>query len=81
MEAREIYEWLEKQNYQTEYEETGEYKMYFEVDMPKILNDYEKYLKSKSLSEKSDCVHEKCEYQKLRCNVCMDCGEIIEVID
>ena len=38
----EIYKWLEAQKYQTEYEETGEYKMYFSVDMPKILEDYAK---------------------------------------
>jgi len=36
----EIFRWLDKQNYQTDYEETGEYKMYYVVDMPKILNDY-----------------------------------------
>jgi len=36
----EIFEWLKKQNYQTEYEETGEYTMFFGVDMPKILNDF-----------------------------------------
>jgi len=38
----EIYDWLERQKYQIEYEETGEYKMFFSVDMPKILNDYTK---------------------------------------
>jgi len=36
----EIYNWLMEQKYQTDYEETGEYKMYFDVDMPKILEDY-----------------------------------------
>ncbi len=36
----EIRQWLKEQNYQTEYEETGEYKMYYELNMPKILNDY-----------------------------------------
>ena len=38
-----IYGWLQSQKYQTEYEETGEYKMYFSVDMPKILEDYYKW--------------------------------------
>jgi hypothetical protein len=42
MNNTEIYKWLEAQKYQTEYEETGEYKMYFSVDMPKILEDYAK---------------------------------------
>jgi hypothetical protein len=41
--AEEIYKWLRSKNYQTEYEETGEYKMYFEVDMPKILEEYAKF--------------------------------------
>lgn len=40
MDNREIYEWLDNQGYQSEYDETGEYKMYFGIDMPKILNDY-----------------------------------------
>lgn len=38
--SKEIYDWLKAQKYQTEYEETGEYRMYFEVDMPKILEAY-----------------------------------------
>jgi len=36
----EIWEWLKEQNYQTAYEETGEYEMYYSIDMPKILNDF-----------------------------------------
>jgi len=40
MDKVEIYEWLKAQKYQTEYEYTGEYRMYFEVDMPKILEAY-----------------------------------------
>lgn len=40
MDDKTIYEWLKTQKYQTEYEYTGEYRMYFEVDMPKILRDY-----------------------------------------
>jgi hypothetical protein len=24
------------------------------------------------------CIHEKTEFQKIRCNICLDCGEIIE---
>lgn len=40
----EILKWLKEQNYQTEYEETGEYKMYYEIDMPKILTDFIKFL-------------------------------------
>lgn len=39
----EINEWLKGQNYQTEYEETGEYRMYFAADMPKILEEYYKW--------------------------------------
>jgi len=53
----EIYKWLEAQKYQTEYEETGEYKMYFSVDMPKILEDYTKLRLSaviKSLPESDE---------------------------
>lgn len=42
----EIYEWLRKQNYQTEYEETGEYLMYFGVDMPKILRAFLEHQRS-----------------------------------
>ncbi len=34
-----IFEWLSKQPYQTDYEGTGEYKMYFNLDMPKIIKD------------------------------------------
>ena len=40
---RDIYAWLDSRNYQTEYEETGEYKMYFACDMPKILEAYHQY--------------------------------------
>ena len=40
MKNTEIFEWLKAQNYQTEREETQEYLMYFELDMPKILEDY-----------------------------------------
>lgn len=36
--AEEIYEWLKSQKYQTEQGEQ-EYKMYFDIDMPKITND------------------------------------------
>ena len=43
MDKVEIYEWLKAQKYQTEYEYTGEYRMYFEVDMPKILEAYYDY--------------------------------------
>jgi len=35
----EIYEWLKNQNYQTEIGEQ-EYRMYYDVDMPKILEAY-----------------------------------------
>jgi len=38
--SEEIYKWLASKKYQTEYGENGEYKMYFEVDMPKILHEY-----------------------------------------
>lgn len=50
-----IYKWLESKEYQTEYEETGEYKMYFSVDMPKILNDFIKdfsFQKAQKLNQK-----------------------------
>ena len=40
----EIYKWLADQKYQTEYEETGEYVMYFSVDMPKILRAFNKWM-------------------------------------
>lgn len=51
---KEIYEWLNTKNYQTEYEETGEYEMYFSVDMPKILNDFVEYIIQQSLSGSDD---------------------------
>jgi len=50
MENKDIFEWLEKQNYQTEYEETGEYKMYFDLDMPKILEDYYNWRKNNEIN-------------------------------
>jgi len=43
MDKVKIYEWLASQNYQTDYEQTQEYLMYFEIDMPKILEDYYKW--------------------------------------
>jgi hypothetical protein len=51
MENKDIFEWLEKQNYQTEYEETGEYKMYFDLDMPKILEDYYNWRKNNEIND------------------------------
>lgn len=39
----EIYEWLKLQNFQTEHGEQ-EYMMYFDVDMPDILNRYVKWI-------------------------------------
>ncbi len=38
--AEEIYKWLNSKTYQTEYNQDNEYRMYFSVDMPKILNDF-----------------------------------------
>lgn len=35
----EIYEWLDNQKYQTDIGEQ-EYRMYYAIDMPKILEDY-----------------------------------------
>jgi hypothetical protein len=35
-----IYTWLESKNYQTDREPTGEYKMYFSIDMPTIIRDF-----------------------------------------
>jgi len=35
-----IYEWLNSEKFQTEYEETGEYLMYYEIDMPVILRKF-----------------------------------------
>jgi hypothetical protein len=40
---QEIWNWLKEQNYQTDYEETGEYKMYYYMDMPSILKAFFKY--------------------------------------
>ena len=50
MDKVEIFKWLNSQMYQTEREETGEYLMYYGVDMPKILEDYYEY-KVKKLNE------------------------------
>jgi|SRR5690242_3156713 len=59
-EAEEIYEWLNKQGYQTEYEETGEYKMYYELDMPKILKAYaQHYASMKEPDEQTQLLKEK----------------------
>lgn len=33
----EVYEWLSTQNFQTEYDENHEYKLYYELDMPQII--------------------------------------------
>ena len=41
MEKQEFYKWLQNKNYQTIYEDTGEYKMYFKVDLYRIFKDYE----------------------------------------
>ena len=38
----EIFRWLNKQKYQKESDDTGEFEMYFDVDMPRILNDFYK---------------------------------------
>ncbi len=43
----EIHGWLQEQKYQTEREDTGEYSMYFDVDMPKILEEYHEWRKSR----------------------------------
>jgi hypothetical protein len=37
--TEEIYKWLKSQNYQTEFGEQ-EYRMYYAIDMPKILEAY-----------------------------------------
>jgi len=39
----EIYEWLKLQNFQTE-DGCQEYSMYYDVDMPTILNKYVKWI-------------------------------------
>jgi hypothetical protein len=39
----EIYQWLETQNFQTDYSEYGEHKMYYDLDMPKIFRAYEEW--------------------------------------
>jgi hypothetical protein len=49
-----IFKWLKDKNYQTETHEG--YQMYFDIDMPKILNDYYEYkmntpMKGKTLKE------------------------------
>jgi len=53
MDSKTIYEWLAKQKYQTDYEETGEYEMYFAVDMPKILEDYYKWRQNNNIKSSS----------------------------
>ncbi len=40
-----IHRWLQSKPYQTERGETGEYLMYFDIDMPKILEDYYQWRK------------------------------------
>ena len=58
MNKAEIFKWLNSQMYQTEREETGEFLMYYGVDMPKILEDYYEY-KVKKLNEPAvSVVHE-----------------------
>jgi hypothetical protein len=66
MKNEEIYKWLESQKYQTEYEETGEYKMYFGVDMPKILNDFTKIELLSLLEDLSDYVFGLCVRWRLK---------------
>jgi len=51
MKDKEVFEWLKKQNYQTERGEQ-EYIMYFDVDMPKILNDFLAYKKNSFTQDK-----------------------------
>jgi hypothetical protein len=46
MTDHEIWKWLEDQKYQTDYEEFGEYKMYYDLDMPKILREFLEYSKN-----------------------------------
>ena len=36
----EIFQWLEKKDYQNSLSDMGEYTLYYELDMPTILNDY-----------------------------------------
>jgi hypothetical protein len=66
--SKEIYEWLKSKNYQTEEGETGEYTMYFSVDMPKILEEYATIL-LKAQEEKH-----KEEMEKLK--ICTGCGRL-----
>jgi hypothetical protein len=40
-------EFLRSKNLQTEYEETGEYKMYFAVDIPKVMDEFAQPLKDR----------------------------------
>jgi hypothetical protein len=70
MDEVQIYEWLKAQKYQTDYEETGEYKMYFEIDMPKILEDYYNY---KLLQQKKSSIK-----SYVGDKVCNFCGNNIE---
>ena len=46
MTNKEIWKWLKEQNYQTDYEETGEYKMYYDLDMPNILRAFLEHSKN-----------------------------------
>jgi hypothetical protein len=48
---QEIWNWLKEQNYQTDYEETGEYKMYYALDMPKILRAFLDHSKNQRITE------------------------------
>lgn len=48
---KEIYEWLAAKKYQTERNETGEYLMYFGVDMPKILSEYKNLCFQEAIKE------------------------------
>lgn len=70
MDKVEIYQWLKAKNYQTEYEETGEYRMYFEVDMPEILEAYYEW-KVKKLNEPAVSNNEVAvEHEKHKCINC-----------
>ena len=50
----EIWDWLKKQGYAIDYDSTDQFKMYYELDMPEILEDYYQW---KTTQEKMEDSH------------------------
>ena len=49
-----IWRWLKDKGYPTDRNETGEYLMYYDIDMPRILNDFADYITQQPLSGSDD---------------------------